>query len=598
MSRAALAIVALAAFAGGCGGATPFVLTGVDNDPVALTAALRAMHAPGGERLNGAGDALVALATDRQLTLIDLASGKPRWQVAAAVRSRVAIGGTAAIAVESGNQLVARDLATGVVSWKRGLPGALVGLAADRAGRVYVTVKDGGSWWIAAWDSRGERLWEAESRGRLGAPAAAGELVAVPFLSQWLALLDAGTGRSLTRIRGLDEEIDFVAAHRRRLVFGSGRGLVLLDRRAASGLRSQGTYLAASLPEAFSDLRFHRDGYDVHQSGYSAADRRRLHWRAEPRGERLILAGDAVIAHWYRYLFGLSPGGELRWAYSHPRADLVGAEHLGGALLAVATDGAAIALDPESGAELARFAFAVEGRVVGATFDAGGWSPPRPADLAPRDTIAVLGAIASDRDARFGQVKRYAVAALGESDDLRAAIELIELAGGRGELADRARERLAARGDTRAVPLLLAGLAARTDHVAGTRARCVAACAAALATLPRQAIPARERRGAITHLVHHLESPATPAAALEPVAAALVRHGGHRGLAALRRFITLYRADPLLADRRGALAVITAALAAAGRRERKLLEELGADPVTEPALAAAARRALDPRETK
>jgi hypothetical protein len=44
--------------------------------------------------------------------------------------------------------------------------------------------------------------------------------------------------------------------------------------------------------------------------------------------------------------------------------------------------------------------------------------------------------------------------------------------------------------------------------------------------------------------------------------------------------------------------VITAALAAAGRRERKLLEELGADPVTEPALAAAARRALDPRETK
>ena len=57
--------------------------------------------------------------------------------------------------------------------------------------------------------------------GPVGAPAARGGLVYVPFMSQWLEILDGATGKLLTRIRQTDQAVSYVRATPEGVFYGS-----------------------------------------------------------------------------------------------------------------------------------------------------------------------------------------------------------------------------------------------------------------------------------------------------------------------------------------------------------------------------------------
>ena len=186
-----------------------------------------------------------------------------------------------------GGKLVARDLSTGAVKWSKGPRGELVGLAADATG-VFVTTTTGKKWTITALDANsGSQRWSASAGGVLGAPAASRGVVLVPFLNQWLAILDAKSGKSLTRVRSVDDEIEFVRTMGNDIFFGSKTGVFLLDVRAANGSRAQSTYGAATVPPVFANLAYARDAYDKKQASYTALDQRELLWGAGRTGDAL-----------------------------------------------------------------------------------------------------------------------------------------------------------------------------------------------------------------------------------------------------------------------------------------------------------------------
>src|SRR5690349_13319525 len=97
--------------------------------------------------------------------------------------------------------------------------------------------------------------WPATScspaRARSSWPAAASGLVLLPFMSQWVAVLDGQNGHELGRVRSTEEQVSFVRAGSDGLFYGGASGIFALDERAAAGSRKGSTYGAAKYPGDF-----------------------------------------------------------------------------------------------------------------------------------------------------------------------------------------------------------------------------------------------------------------------------------------------------------------------------------------------------------
>jgi outer membrane protein assembly factor BamB len=584
----------------GCGGKGAFRLTAVDNDPGRLEAAFARMAPPSAGPINRTGRPLAFLVTRAQggaapeLIAFDLEGKKELWRTEAEVSSKVVVGGAFVAHAEGQGQLVGRDLTTGEVLWRHRVKGRLVGATADDS-RVFYTSGEGGRWQLVAVEgSSGKQLWREEADGALGAPAARGGLVFSPYFKQWLTIMDARTGEPLARIRGIDEAITFVRADGDRVFFGSGAGVFLLDIRAASGRRAGSTYGAAKMPADFVRVHYGLDAFDPVQGGYSAYDRNRLLWRAHADGDALRFDGDRVVVHSYRYFFGFDArSGALAWAYNHPRVDVIGSAHLGPVIGFAASVGGLGALDPNTGR--LRYRADVRGQLIGATFDAGGWAPAE-SHGEPPATAAVLAGIANDRDARFGDVKRFAIFALAGLEGPGVTSELVALIHGErtpAALHEAAVEALLARRDPAALAVLVESLEVRYDHLAGTRPRAVGVLARAIAALEGGQLDPAQRGRAVEALIAHLRAPETAPADLEGVIAALGAVGAGAEVAPLRVFLLLYRADPSFSSQVGAVgSAVDVLLARGGPAERELVSFVAEDARSSPAVREYASRAL------
>jgi hypothetical protein len=65
-------------------------------------------------------------------------------------------------------------------------------------------------------------------------------------------------------------------------------------------------------------------------------------------------SGDTYAVHYFRYIFGFDLAGELTWAYSQPRVELVASDHTGAAIVGISQNGEIVVLDPKTGAACAR----------------------------------------------------------------------------------------------------------------------------------------------------------------------------------------------------------------------------------------------------
>lgn len=599
-------VVAGAAVIAACGGAQTFGLTSDDNNRAALSQALakRVLPAQAGPRnATGKPMAFVVLGgKQRRLVAYDLAAGAAAWVVDADVQSKVAVGGDFVVARE-GSAVVARAIADGKVRWQAPIAGELVGAAAD-AERAYVvtaqTTAARPTWRLAALDgASGAEVWGADSPGQLGAPAAQGGLVMSPFLKQWLTFLDADTGAPITRVRGIDEEITFVRTTSDGAWFGSALGVFRVDEAAASGQRADATYGTMTLPKQLAKATWGPDGFDGVQAGYTAADRTRILWRTAGAGPAdggpLAFQDGGVAVHYFRFVFGYSIKGELQWAYSHPRVELVASEHVGTTLVAVSQRGELVALDPASGAVRWRGELGVEGaQVLGATIDADGWAPQGAADEGAT-TVAALISIARDRDARFADVKELALSALASLPGAEVTAEIIAIIQDPRtppKLRDTAVEVLVARKDATALDAYAEALAVPHDYLTGSQPVAVAELARAIAGLGGAGIDAAARKRAVDALVLQLESPETDGPELVEIVKALAAIGDGAEVAPLRRMLMAYRADPLFAGDPKLVGAVIAALVARGGSGREWVAFVAEDPRSLDAVAAAARAAL------
>lgn len=581
-----------------CGGTGGFSLSSGDNDPAKLAQAFAAVKAPPPGPVNRMGKPMVFLASrdnPHELVAFDLEAKAELWRVEADVTSKVIVGRDFVAHKQGENTLVGRDITSGAKLWSVALSGTFVGAAAD-ATRVFYTMKGGSrSWTLHALSGKsGDELWDAEANGALGAPAARGGLVFSPYLKQWLAILDAQTGKQITRIRGVDEEISFVRTTPSQVYFGSKAGVFLLDERAASGKRAQSTYGSANLPEQFVRVHYHWDAFDPIQAGYSAYDRNRVLWDAKAEGDKLAFTNDLVTVQTYRFFFGFAAdSGELKWAYSHPRVDIVASAQLGSTIGIASMLGEIGALDATTGART--YEAKVKGQFIGGTFDAAGWSPSGGSGQTT-STAAALAAIARDRDARFNDVKKFAVTALSQlhgGEVSRDLLVLIENDKTPPYLVQTAADVLVERKDPTGLPYLLEALKVHYDYVEGIKPRAAGIIARAIAAMDPAAIPPKLRMQVAEALIAHLLAPSTAVGDLVHIVRAIGVVGADSEMSTLTSFLLVYRADPAFATQIDAVsATIDALLNHGGAVEREIVAFVAADSASQGGVAEYAKRAL------
>jgi outer membrane protein assembly factor BamB len=605
--RRAIAAAALAALAPlamtGCAEAT-FSAHARDNSLLDLQRALKLCQlapAAGGH----ANAFLVTTAPDKQLVGYDLEAGKILWQERVDVRSRVVIGRGWIAHRQGESQLVARDPQSGRVLVTVPLRGdeKFVGAALDDERLYYVVQSSGGAQRtssVVAIDRTGRELWRMPAQGSLGAPAARGGLVAVPFLRQNVSLLDGHTGREVARVRSADEQVTFVRAVAEGFVYGGASGIYFLDENSVAGTR-EGRALTEGGPvvhASFAQAKFgseqvrpfyYWDGYELAQADYSAFDRNRLLWRAQPGGASgLGFQDDLAILHSYRYFFAFdAKSGKLRWAYAHPRVDVVSADAVGPSVVFAAIDGAVGAIDAATGA--VRVSYKPGLRLAGASFDADGFAGG--AAPAKADLLKTLEQIVWDPDARFTAVKVFSVAAIGDIPGPDASAALLKIVlketGVPPAVQKRADEILVARRDDKAVPLYLDALKLHFDYLADRHPHGVDVLAHALASLDvKQAAP---------ELAAHLLDPATPQAALKELAAALAGLGGKEAVRALRELLLTYRSDPMFLAEPAALTIAAEGLLKLGGADgKRTVTFVAGEPRTLAPLARYLKKALEP----
>jgi len=588
--------VVLAVALGACGGPV-FHLTSPDNDRSALTAALAHRNLPEQPApLNASRTPrvfVVAAGPTKQLIAYDLQRGAILWKQNADVESRIWVGGNFIVEVEH-KQLVARDQQTGTVTWQTDIPGEFIGATAD-ADRAYVAYKENAAtWWLAGYDgASGKRLWKADADGVLGAPMAHGGIVYVPYNQQWLSLVDGKTGAIAARIRGIDEGISMLRVTSRVAFYGSKQGVFRLDERSASGKRADSSYAQVVVPPQLDKTTYGRDTYDPVQNAYTAADRARILYAAPPDGMEL----GAYAVHYFRFVFGFARGGTLVWAYSNPRVELVASEDTGAAILAISQTGDLVALDPANGAvrlDQNILKGATTGSVLGATFDADGWSPSAQGEKT--ETVAALVSIARDHDARFDRVKELAVQALAKLPGGEVTQELLGvLADTRApqHLKDVVVDLLVARKDPASLSVLTAQLSAHDDFLLQTQPLALGPVAKAIAGRGGAKLDPAAVTAALAALQSHLDAPTTQVADLVFVIDAMAAIGGGKERPALGSHLLLYHADDDLgSDPAWGKAIVLALENHGGPGERELLRQVAADPRTKPDLVAIIRDAL------
>ncbi len=606
MRRSMLRGLALASLAilAGCGPKAVFGLSSDDNNPERLDQALAVRRLPAAPGpANSLGKPLLFAAvggvagTQRKLIAYDAGAGAALWTVDADVQSRVAVGGDV-IVVREGKEIVTRNVADGAVRAKVALAGELIGLATDGE-RVYVVNQSGDLqtpvWSLTAYGLDGRALWQNDSPGPLGAPSAQGGLVFSPYLKQWLAVLDARSGAQLTRVRGIDEEISFIRVTSDAAYFGSKVGAFRLDVKAATGTRGGSTYGKVTLPTQLAAADYGRDAFDPIQAGYTAYDRRRILWRADPKADgALRFDGDLIAVHFFRFVFGLTPEGELRWAYSQPRVELVASDHAGAVVVALAGDGNFVALDPASGAVRASGKLDPgDGRILGATFDLDGWAPTGAGE--PPSTVGAVVSIARDRDARFEAIKQFAVAALAKLQGPEVTRDLIAIVvDPRTPVAlhDSVATLLITRKDPAGLPALIDALGTRANFLTGAQPVGLVEVARAIAALGDVKLePADVDRTLAALSAQAFDAANGPAARLELVKALIaIGHGRERD--ELRRELVLYRADPAFAAEVELVTVIVADLVAGSSEDRETVRMVAEDPRSDVAVAAVAKAAV------
>lgn len=521
----------------------------------------------------------VQLGTPPHLTLFDLASGETLWdREVAQIDSRPLILGDMVLFV-AGRYVMAWDLRNGSERWRYQVPEDWTFRgAAVEAGRCYVTVGKGrlGSVQrrdgiIVALDARdGSRLWEHTVPFLLGAPAAEGGLVFVPWDGQNMTVLDGTNGHEVARFRSLDDVIHFVMARPEGVFYGA-RALYRLTSRSASGRVDGATHYALPVEGIPGEPEFDLSGYEL--PGLSMR-KIRFFWAPQPAAsdEAIALADDTIYLLYFRFILAYdSNTGQIRWTYRYDE-DVEAVQVVPGGLFLVGRHGRVVFVGAESGG--VEWQREMGFRVRSVTFSLGAMTPPDRQTVEPRSVRQGLQEIIFDPDNRLLPVRTYALQLLTQIDDPEVTQDLLEIHAREGvpeQLREAAAQALSERASGGA--FLVDALGTHYDFLLQTSPPPLDIVARTLVRM--------DSREAVPQLLEHLMDHETSLTALREVAAAVVALGDASVVGPLRDFLVRYHADSAFAENAEALNVMVDGLLRHGNvAEREVLERIQADPAT------------------
>ncbi len=403
----------------------------------------------------------------------------------------------------------------------------------------------------------------------LGAPAAAGGRLFIPWSTQNVSVLDPRSGAELSRFRQNTAIIGHVVVRDQQLYFGQ-RGLFRLTPEVAT---SEGAPYY-ELPER--DLpgapTFLLDPYNPPPAPDSAVHRVRAVFHPGGQGNIMAPADDVVYLVFFGTVFGLHPTqDEVLFATMLP-ADAVGVEARPGGLLVADATGAVHFLDARDGRVRSTVNTGVAEPTV-VTFRAETFTSRGAPSEAARPLTEQLLTIAQSADSRIVPAREFAVRMLKQMPGAEATGHLVTM-------CDDPRTTAAIK------RLSCAALAERTEggeHVTRALQRhggyLEQTEPPALIPLA-QAAARMELTSAVPLLLSHVRDPQTPANALPELFKSLKVLADASAAAPVRDFLRLYHADgdPALLEALSHAADTLATLE--GPTSRETLTEIIEDTLT------------------
>jgi outer membrane protein assembly factor BamB len=543
---------------------------------------------------------MVVVAIDGEpggIAAFDATSGERIWHSDVRAESELVVGGPAVV-VKSGRSVFGLSARDGSELWQRraelmdymgaAIDGDLAVLSFSTAGQRSSSYREGRA---IAVDARSGRVrWTlGPVQSQVGAPAATGGVVFVPWDRHSLSALDGATGRELARLLSRDDVYSFVTAGPEGVFFGSNAAY-RFDERAASGLRDEASVYEPLVANTPSTSGFAADGFLGSTGGRNARNKIRFLWRGGPEtGDEVRLVDDKLYFLYFRIVIAFdSRTGEVLWARSLPR-DVEAATAVPGGVLALDAGGDLLALEASTGRITHRASLGVT--VANAAFDVAslprgeGEAVETPRTDSVRDQLVE---IVFDPDARLTPARRFALSVLASIPDAEVTQSLIEICRQRRvPVQIRNDAAIVLRTRQAGAEYLNEALDEHYDFLESREAPPVGVIAGAALYMRNEA--------AVPRLLDHLEDPETPFDDLAPIAAALTELGNPGMVPRLKGFVVRYRADREFRGREEPLLEFVRAIGRHGAdADRQAIAALAQQPRTLPALVDGIEAALAP----
>lgn len=557
MSRASrLASLVTLAVLASCGGGTArvgarFSTDWTDDGGVSIG---RIWDRVGSAPVPPAADVVVGIAgnTDK-LVGLPLGGGS-KWTFAHPLDARPVVAGGVVIASGSG-EVFALDAHTGAVVWRRPTGGIPMLGAGDDGSVSVVTFKRAGGVGssLLGVTHDGQVVAQIETDKALGAPAVVGHLAFVPWVGQYVSVLNLSSGDEIARAT-MRDQTSRAWTESGSLWFGQA-SFVRFDARIRDASKGQATKVGLPARELPGTPALMAPGSEPIGALSSASDK--VHLYARPQGTD---AGAAITDdRWYATYFRLAMGfgtsqGKLAWVHSHA-SDFIGGAAASGGLVLCDEQGKVTTLDAKTGGvvseadvgePLEACVVSVDGQHVTGT----------PADTKPF-VQQVADAVTND-DLQLVVAQKLLLRELSSMEDDTATKTLVDLASDPRTSPDMlpdARTALANRRN--GASYMEAALARHYDFLKDVlRPPPVGPIA--------QALGAMKDKGAGALLASHLLDPADTVDDVKQAAAALAVVAGPDQLPTLKQFFGMYRARAEDDDLAAAVVSVGQALIAQG----------------------------------
>lgn len=535
--------------------------------------------------------AMVGVTEDGHLFLWSFEGGL-QWRLDVEATSAPLLAGPIVVTQE-GDRVVARTVENGAELFVVDEDEArLVG--ADSAGGLSVVAvqfedRNGSERGMVVAARGGKIVWETELSRSVGTPAVVDGHVVVPWGTLHISLLDAANGTEAQRV----DLRDSVAGHAlvdRGHVYVGQHGLLKVDRSLEAGTRKNATYYSPVARPLPGQPGLMRDAYEPVHPPSHAGHRVRLDFRAAMEKEAFGLQDGLLYMHFYSFVFALDAERDaVRWLYQGSD-DVVGTRVVPGGMYLVDTAGQ-VAFVNALGHVTWRVDAGVRPVVAvlrppttppAAKADAEGEAAD--ADFKARPLQQQLRDAARLDDARLAGGRAFAVEHLSRFDGEEITEYLLSLCDDPGA-PDMVRapacrglgERREGKGP------VLAALGRRASHRDRVPPPPVGPLARASASM------GLKKAGPL--LIAHVTDPHTPTRELAPAldALAALRHRPAAG--PIEGFVRMHHAEPRNAHLAQALkAGLGALVALKGKAAGSLLDEVAADGLSMPGIAAHARQ--------